>query len=149
MTTSSRQGNVRTCECVFNARYYIEAPSTPVPPGGFKGAEMTDVLVSGGELRKAARGIRKRSCFGLFWVVLLDSVSGHTVALQLVRTYIFTSKMTQNHGKTGCQVTIHVDESDEWFVERNCFGCATIVRDNMDRPKDSTFNQFLVQRNNN
>ena len=65
--TSPRKGHVRTCEREFNARYITEAPSSPVPPGGFLGAEMADVLVSGGRFQKSARGTRKRSCFGLFW----------------------------------------------------------------------------------
>ena len=44
-TPSSRKGHVRTCERVFNARYITEAPSSPVPPGGFQGSEMADILL--------------------------------------------------------------------------------------------------------
>ena len=112
-----------------------------MPPGGFKGAEMADVLVSEGRFHKSAHGIRKRSCFG---AVLLGSVSGRFVTLQLVRTYIFTSKMTQNQGKTGCHVTVHVDESDERFVERSCCGCAATVRDNSAMNNNNLKSQTII-----
>ena len=66
-TPSSRKGHVRTCERVFNARYITEAPSSHVPPGGFLGSELADILVSGGSTPLTSRGTRKRSRFGLFW----------------------------------------------------------------------------------
>ena len=39
--------------------------------------------------------------------------------------------MTQNQGKIGGQITVHVDENDERFVEWSCCGYATTVRDNV------------------
>ncbi|CAL9084354.1 unnamed protein product [Musa textilis] len=43
---------------VFNAQLYIEAPSSPVPPGWFQGAEMVDVS------RMAARHAKTEPFWG-------------------------------------------------------------------------------------
>ena len=65
-----------------------------VPPRWFQGVEIADVSRAIASCRKQPMTHENVAVLGYFGAVLLGSVSGRTIALQLIRTYIFARKRT-------------------------------------------------------